>query len=171
MYVTDEYITLMFSKLLDAFGAQILILIVFYFLVLIMIFLDLLSGIRKAKRAGQFRTSKGLRRTGDKIAKYFNVLMLMTVIDCMQMVFFYYLNHESSMRIPIVPIATFLVSVFYGIVELRSIYENQDEKQKEDYHEAAKIITAILSSKNGKETIENLSNYLSNQNQENNAEI
>lgn len=41
----------------------------------VMIFIDLLTGINKAKRAGELTTSKGLRKTVDKASTYFNLLV------------------------------------------------------------------------------------------------
>ena len=47
---------------------------------IIMIFLDLLTGINKAKRAGELTTSKGLRKTIDKASTYFNFLMAIFIL-------------------------------------------------------------------------------------------
>ena len=55
-----------------------------YFLVIIAIIADLWSGVRKAKINGVARSSYGYRRTVDKIARYYNVLMALTVVDAMQ---------------------------------------------------------------------------------------
>lgn len=45
-----------------------------------MIFLDLLTGINKAKRAGELTTSKGLRKTIDKASTYFNFLVSIFIL-------------------------------------------------------------------------------------------
>jgi Bacteriophage holin family len=42
---------------------------------ILLIFLDLLTGINKAKRAGELTTSRGLRNTVDKASSYFNLLL------------------------------------------------------------------------------------------------
>ena len=52
-----------------------------YMLVLLLIGADLWSGYRKAKA----RTSYMLRKTVDKIARYYNALLALTFVDCMQM--------------------------------------------------------------------------------------
>jgi phage-related holin len=41
----------------------------------VLIFIDLISGIIKAKRAGEATTSRGLRRTVDKASSYFSLLV------------------------------------------------------------------------------------------------
>ena len=55
-----------------------------YVLVLLAVLADLISGVRKAKKRGEATRSKALRRTVDKIARYYNVLFALTVIDAMQ---------------------------------------------------------------------------------------
>jgi Bacteriophage holin family len=40
-----------------------------------LIFIDLLTGINKAKRAGELTTSRGLRNTIDKASSYFSLLL------------------------------------------------------------------------------------------------
>jgi hypothetical protein len=42
---------------------------------ILLIFLDLLTGINKAKRAGELTTSRGLRNTIDKASSYFSLLL------------------------------------------------------------------------------------------------
>lgn len=56
-----------------------------YMLVLLLIGADLWSGYRKAKQRGEARTSYMLRKTVDKIARYYNALLALTFVDCMQM--------------------------------------------------------------------------------------
>ena len=56
-----------------------------YVLVLCAVVADLASGLRKARRRGEARRSKALRRTVEKLATYYNVLAALTVIDAMQM--------------------------------------------------------------------------------------
>ena len=59
------------------------ILLGIYILVLLMIFADLWSGVRKAKRIGEARTSYGYRRTISKMAQYYNILIACTIVDSM----------------------------------------------------------------------------------------
>lgn len=54
-----------------------------YLMVLLAIMADLWSGVRKAKKNGIARSSYGFKRTVDKIARYYNVLLALTVVDAM----------------------------------------------------------------------------------------
>ena len=61
------------ENFLQIFGPQLMIIACIYALVLFVVFLDLWAGIRKAKQRGEYRSSYGLRKTVDKISRYFNL--------------------------------------------------------------------------------------------------
>ena len=61
-----------------------------YLMVLLAIMADLWSGVRKAKKNGIARSSCGFKRTIDKVERYYNVMLALTVIDVMQMTCFWY---------------------------------------------------------------------------------
>lgn len=42
-----------------------------YALVLLAVILDLIAGLKKAKQRGEARLSEALRRTGDKLGRYY----------------------------------------------------------------------------------------------------
>ena len=111
----------MIEKILDTLGVQLLILAIIYFAVLAVIFLDLWSGIRKAKKRKEYRSSYGLRRTVDKISRYFNMLFVITIIDAIQMLAIWQLNGQTSYTLPTIPILTFVGAIFVGFIELKSI--------------------------------------------------
>ena len=46
-----------------------------------LIFSDLWSGVRKAKKAGIYRTSDGYKKTIDKMARYYNMMLQLTIMD------------------------------------------------------------------------------------------
>ena len=48
-----------------------------YITILALILADLWSGVRKAKKRGEFRTSDGYKRTIDKKARYYNMTFAM----------------------------------------------------------------------------------------------
>ena len=52
---------------------------------LVFIALDLWAGIRKAKKRGEKIMSNKLKRTMDKISKYYNSILAMLVVDAIQM--------------------------------------------------------------------------------------
>ncbi len=92
-----------------------------YSLVLVVIFLDLWAGIRKAKQRGEYRSSFGLRKTVEKVGKYYNMIFTITVIDAIQMLAISQINAQVKNQFPVIPFFTFLGAVFVGFIELKSI--------------------------------------------------
>ena len=118
-----------------------------YLLVLMAAMADLWSGVRKAKQRGEIRSSYGFKRTIDKLAKYYNMLIALTVIDCMQMVGIWYLDNYYDYHLPIFPIITLLGAIGIGAIEVRSIYEKADDKIKNEYQQAAILVAEVLKHK------------------------
>lgn len=98
--------------------AHIIWLIITYGMVLFAMFVDLITGIHKAKKNGELCTSAGLKKTCDKAAKYF---LPMLALSCMDMI--------GSVVIP-VPAFTMLYGCFNIICEVVSIFENTHTKQE-----------------------------------------
>lgn len=130
-----------------------------YSLVLIAIMADLWSGVRKAKSLGKARTSYGFKRTVDKIARYYNTLIALSVVDTMQMGGVWYLDGYYGYAIPILPIITLVGAIGIGLIEIKSIYEKAEDKvqmesigkmagriiaNKEDLVEVAKAIADFM---------------------------
>ncbi|WP_300701325.1 phage holin family protein [Bacteroides sp.] len=118
-----------------------------YIEVFIMILADLWSGVRKAKIRGEIRSSFMYKKTIDKIARYYNALIALTVIDVMQMGGVWYLDGYYEWSIPIFPIVTLLGALGISLVELKSIYEKADEKVKGDYKDVAVLVAEIAKHK------------------------
>lgn len=114
-----------------------------YIEVFIMILADLWSGVRKAKIRGEVRSSYMYKKTIDKIARYYNALIALSVIDVMQMGGVWYLDGYYDWSIPIFPIVTLLGALGISLVELKSIYEKADEKVKGDYKDIALLAAEI----------------------------
>ena len=150
----------MMMEFTKTFGGQLIVLALIYTLVLILIFLDLWAGIRKARQRGEFRTSYGLRKTVEKTAGYFNMLLVLTVIDAMQMLAVHHLNPQISFRIPLFPILTVAGAIFVGVIEFKSIYEKAADKDKGRYQQAAKTLYKALSDKNTADTVSRIFEYL-----------
>lgn len=115
-----------------------------YVCVLLAVLADLWSGWRKAGRRMERRTSRGLRRTVDKIARYFNALIALTVVDIMIIAGVAYLRSVEDWNIPIFPVCTLIGSVALALIEVKSICENASEKG--DIQDAAVLLKRILSS-------------------------
>lgn len=101
-----------------------------YILVGIMIFADLWSGVRKARRMGAARTSYGYRRTVSKIAQYYNVLIALSVVDTLQMSAIWYLERFYNYQIPLFPIVTLIGAILLCFIEIKSIYEKAEDKER-----------------------------------------
>lgn len=120
-----------------------LILFVILILPLFFIALDLWSGIRKAKERGEAITSEGWKRTVNKVCKYYNAILAMTVIDLVQMLPLWYMNTYFDYSIPIFPFLTALAVVAVGAIEVKSIIEKADEKTRKDISDVASLAHAV----------------------------
>ena len=144
-------------NVLSPFTTQLTILAVVYILVFIVIMLDLMSGIMKARRRGKLRSSYALRKTVDKIVRYFSMLLVITAIDAVQMLAISQWDLSTGHHIPILPFLTFLAAIFVGFIELKSIYENSEEKEQARIEEAAEVLAKLA--KKFPELIDELRHY------------
>lgn len=103
-------------------------LLIFYCGVLAAILADLVSGLRKAKSRGEKCTSSGLRRTVDKIGRYYLALFSMTVIDFMLIAALDRLAASGITLIPSFPFFTGFGALALTLIEVKSILESSDEK-------------------------------------------
>ena len=115
-----------------------------YVLVLMAVLADLASGLRKAKKRGEARRSKALRRTVDKVSRYYNALFALSVIDAMQMVAVLYLRMTDTATVPILPVFTLFGALSIAIIEVKSIYEKASEKEQADADEAVRMVLKLL---------------------------
>ncbi len=110
-----------------------------YVIILGLIFCDLRAGIRKAKKRGEYRTSDGYKRTIEKISKYFNMTFALSLIDVVQIALIFFLYHFYKVDIFMVPWFTLIALGYVGFVEIKSIWEPsniKEKKQQEDYRRA-----------------------------------
>lgn len=131
-------------EVLDVFSVQLTILSIVYVLVFFVIMLDLVSGVSKAKRRGKLRSSYALRKTVDKLVRYFSMLLVITAIDAVQMIAISQWDLSTGHHIPVLPFLTFLAAMFVGFIELKSIYENSDEKEQARIEDAADDISKLV---------------------------
>lgn len=119
----------------DVFKLRIGIILIIWGLVLVAIAVDFVSGFRKAKLRGEARTSSGLRRTVDKVVRYYSLMLIALLFDCIVM---FFLNY---------PIVTFIFAGFLFAVELKSIWEKADKKTKKTELETILEIAELLKNK------------------------
>lgn len=115
-----------------------------YLLALFVVLADLWSGLRKAKRRGEARRSEALRRTVSKLGQYYNAMFALSVVDLMQIGLMLYLRLSCGWDAPLLPVLTVIGAIGIAIIEVKSIFEKAEEKQQNDYREAASILLNAL---------------------------
>jgi hypothetical protein len=123
------------------FLPQLPILAFIYIVVLIFVVLDLWAGVRKAKRAGEYTSSFGFRKTIEKLVKYLNLLLVITGVDVLQMMALYHYSTDT----PRFPILTLIAAAFIGFIEGKSIFEKAEDKERAKVADAARIVQQVLS--------------------------
>lgn len=112
------------------------------------IFSDLWSGVRKARKNGTMRTSEGYKRTIDKVAKYFNMLIALSVVDVVQLSVIYAMCHYYGYEILMLPWFTFLGAFYAGFVEVKSIMEPADVKERKNQEDFKNLVLHLADAKN-----------------------
>lgn len=130
----DRVTTLIFCAVL---------MVVFYLIVLGLIFADLESGVRKAKQRGEYRTSEGYKRTIDKIAKYYNMLIALSLVDCLQIACIFYCHWFYGYDILMLPWFTAIGTGYIGFVEVKSIREPADIKEKKQQDDFRRLVVQM----------------------------
>lgn len=106
---------------LDGVVYSAIIFVFLHAIVLVAIAVDFFSGYRKAKRLGEERTSKALRRTVNKINSYYSCLLLMSMID----VTLYLIDIWERVGIPELPYFASVGTIFIIAIEITSVVENR----------------------------------------------
>lgn len=125
---------------------------VFYGLVIAFIMLDLNAGIRKAKEAGVYRSSRKLRDTVNKMNKYFNAVFMFTILDMT-------INFSIAclgMSYPSFPYFTLLATIGVGVIEIKSVYEKTEDKDKANVQEAARVLSQLIQARDPRSIAEML---------------
>ena len=104
-----------------------------YGAVLFAMFIDLITGLRKAKQAGIATTSRLLKKSCDKAIKYFFPMLCLMPVDIL-----------ASQFLPL-PAFTMLMAAFNIFCEWKSIMEKTHTKK--EIHEAAQTVSVIVKNK------------------------
>ena len=105
------------------------------------IVMDLWSGVRKARRRHELRMSNGYKRTVDKIARYYNMLLVVSIMDALLIVS----QAHSFCSLPCLPYLTIIGALFLCFIELKSIFEKAEDKTK--FAESALLAGKIIANK------------------------
>ena len=91
--------------------------------VLGLIFSDLWAGVRKAKKAGVYRTSDGYKKTIDKMARYYNMMLPLALMDTAVNGIVFYLHYFYHYDLVMLPWFSFVGAGYVAFVEITSIME------------------------------------------------
>ena len=129
--------------LLRSLAWLLALLTVDYLGVIVAVCVDLHSGLRKASRLGQPRTSRGYRRTVDKGLRYLATLLSLTLVDVIMSLSAMCLRSMTGWNIPVMPLLTTSGALFMMLVEAKSVVENLHSEA--DLREAARTLSRLLS--------------------------
>lgn len=128
---------------------------------------DYWSGIRKAHQRKEPIRSDKMKRTVDKISRYYNALLALVVVDVMQMAGIWYFDNYYNWQLPIFPLVTLLGAFGVAFIEVKSIYEPADEKEHKEYKDVAALAIEIAKHKTSPSDIaQAVIEYLDNSNNE-----
>lgn len=143
-----------------------LILLLFFtvgilFTPLLFVGLDYWSGIRKAHKRGELIRSNKMKRTVDKVARYYNAILAMVVLDIIQISAFLFLHIYNNWTAYTFPLFTLISVMFVAAIEIKSIVEPADAKEGRELKEVTELAKAIASHKSDpKEIAEAIAEYL-----------
>lgn len=128
---------------------------------LIFIALDYWAGIRKARKRGEPIMSDRMKRTVDKVSRYYNAILAMVVLDGIQITGFVFLHLYNGWAAYTFPLCTLAGVGFVACVEIKSIVEPADIKERREQKEVMELAKAIAAHKSDpKEIAEAIARYL-----------
>lgn len=131
----------------------LLLVSIMYLAIFGLIAADLWAGVRKAKMRGEMRTSDAYKRTITKIAKYYNMAFALSLVDGTQSALIFYMNVCYGYVIPMIPIFTFLGTLYIGFVEIRSVTEPADVKERKQQEDFKRMLINIINEKDNTEKL------------------
>jgi phage-related holin len=111
--------------------------------IMIAMAVDFFSGYYKAKLRGEVRNSMGMKRTVSKFILYIGSVMIASGVDLI----FFICGFWGIIRfsaLSSVPVVTTVVSIFICAIEIRSVWEKAERKQKRDALQTAEAVVALL---------------------------
>ncbi|MCM1292537.1 MAG: hypothetical protein NC111_00890 [Bacteroides sp.] len=85
---------------------------------------DLASGLRKVRRSGLAATSRGYRRTIDKLLRYFLTMLALMGVDSIIVVLCISLRSTIGWNLPALPFLTTVGAFCITLIEAKSVMEN-----------------------------------------------
>jgi hypothetical protein len=141
--------------------ALLFVVVVMLITPIIFIALDYWAGIRKARKRGEKIYSDKMKRTVDKISRYYNAILALMVVDAIQITAFIFLYLFNGWDAYTFPLFTFVAVLFVASVEVKSILEPADVKERREMKDVAELAKAIAEHKSDpKEIAEAIAEYL-----------
>jgi acetolactate synthase small subunit len=78
----------------------------------------------------------------------------------MQMIAIAHINPQINIHLPVIPILTFIGSIFVGFIELKSVYEKAEDKDKAEIAQTAKIVGKVIADISTQELATKVAEYL-----------
>lgn len=85
---------------------------------------DLISALRKSRRSGIRPTSRGFRRTVDKLLRYFLTLIALATVDSLLILLMISLRSTMGWTLPALPVFTTVGAIAMASIEIKSVVEN-----------------------------------------------
>lgn len=124
----------------DGLGLMCMVSVIAMIAVLVAMSVDLVSGVRKAKMCGEARTSYGLSRTLTKFLIYEGILLIAQCIDTL----LHFGLHNFIDQAYNIPCVVILMAIVLCGVELWSVYEKAEDKQRRRMAQIATTGAQIL---------------------------
>lgn len=123
-----------------------------YIVLVLAVLVDLRSGTMRALRRGERRTSRGYRRTVEKVSRYMVTLLACTLVDVILVLSAVFLRYDMGVHIPVFPLLTTLGALAMSLIEVKSVMENS--QSKDDYTELVRELNRLLSDKDVRAVID-----------------
>lgn len=115
------------------------------FVPVLFIALDFWAGIRKAKARRERIKSDKMKRTIQKVARYYNAILAMAVLDATQIAGFVFLHFFNGWTLYTFPFFTLISVVFVAAIEIKSICEPASEKEQREVKEVLRLVKELVS--------------------------
>lgn len=161
----------MLSNIQEQLTVLLVVVAFMLFTPLMFIGLDFWAGIRKARKRGEEIYSDKMKRTADKISRYYNCIFALMVVDIIQITAFIFLYMFNGWDCYTFPVFTIAGVLFVAAVEIKSIYEPADVKERREMKEVGELAKAIASHRDDPgEIAEAIAEYLSKKGVQNNGD-
>lgn len=91
---------------------------------------DLVSGLRKSSRSGLKPSSRGFRRTVDKLMRYCLTLIALATVDLLVVSLLISLRESMGWSLPVVPLFATIGAIAFSAIEIKSVVENSHSRQQ-----------------------------------------